>query len=192
MSATDERGERRLAAGLAALFAAVLVLAVADLVGDLAEQAELWHVVLEGSVALLALAGIASMLVRLRTLAARTFAAEGRVEGLSQRAEDLAERLEASRSEAERWRGEVSELTAGLGSAIDRQLDRWSLSVAEKEVALLLLKGLSHKEIGEVRAVGEATARQQARAVYKKAGLSGRADLAAFFLEDLLSAPREQ
>jgi DNA-binding NarL/FixJ family response regulator len=53
-------------------------------------------------------------------------------------------------------------------------------------VASLLLKGLSHKEIAEVRRVSEATARQQARAVYKKAGLSGRNELAAFFLEDLL------
>jgi DNA-binding NarL/FixJ family response regulator len=51
---------------------------------------------------------------------------------------------------------------------------------------MLLLKGLSHKEIAEVRAITEATARQQARAVYRKAGLSGRADLAAFFREDLL------
>jgi hypothetical protein len=37
-----------------------------------------------------------------------------------------------------------------------------------------------------VRSITEATARQQARGVYKKAGLSGRSDLAAFFLEDLL------
>ncbi|MBT8470373.1 MAG: helix-turn-helix transcriptional regulator [Myxococcales bacterium] len=64
--------------------------------------------------------------------------------------------------------------------------DRWRLSPAEKEVALLLLKGLSHKEIAKVRSVTETTARQQARAVYRKAGLSGRHDLAAFFLEDLM------
>lgn len=74
----------------------------------------------------------------------------------------------------------------GLGQAIDEQFDRWHLSPAEKEVGLLLLKGLSHKEVAEARAVTEATARQQARAVYKKAGLSGRHDLAAFFLEDLM------
>jgi DNA-binding NarL/FixJ family response regulator len=60
------------------------------------------------------------------------------------------------------------------------------LSPAEKEVALLLLKGLAHKEIAQARSITEATARQQARAVYKKAGLAGRNDLAAFFLEDLL------
>ena len=45
---------------------------------------------------------------------------------------------------------------------------------------------MSHKDIAEMRAVTEATARQQARAVYKKGGLSGRHDLAAFFLEDLM------
>jgi hypothetical protein len=34
--------------------------------------------------------------------------------------------------------------------------------------------------------IGETTARQQAGAIYRKAGLSGRHELAAFFLEDLL------
>jgi DNA-binding NarL/FixJ family response regulator len=53
-------------------------------------------------------------------------------------------------------------------------------------VALLLLKGLSHKEVAGLREVSETTVRQQARAIYRKAGLSGRHDLAAFFLEDLL------
>jgi DNA-binding CsgD family transcriptional regulator len=78
----------------------------------------------------------------------------------------------------------------GLGEAIDRQLDRWGLSPAEKDVALLLLKGLSHKEIGQIRGVSEATVRQQARALYQIGGLEGRHDLVAFFLEDLLG-PRE-
>lgn len=98
----------------------------------------------------------------------------------------LAARLEASEAEATRWRDEARDLVQGLGAALDRQFERWALSPAEKEVALLLLKGLSHKEIAEVRSITEATARQQARAVYKKASLSGRNELAAFFLEDLL------
>jgi DNA-binding NarL/FixJ family response regulator len=37
-----------------------------------------------------------------------------------------------------------------------------------------------------VRGVGETTVRQQSRAIYRKSGLSGRHELAAFFLEDLL------
>ena len=66
------------------------------------------------------------------------------------------------------------------------QLGRWELTAAEKEVAILVLKGLSHKEVADVRKTSERTARKQARAVYKKAGLDGRAALSAFFLEDLL------
>jgi DNA-binding NarL/FixJ family response regulator len=59
-------------------------------------------------------------------------------------------------------------------------------SPAEREVGLLLLKGLSHKEIAGVLDKSERTVRQQSLGIYKKAGLAGRAELSAFFLEDLL------
>ncbi len=49
-----------------------------------------------------------------------------------------------------------------------------------------MLKGLTHKEVAEVRATSETTIRQQALGVYRKAGLRNRSELAAFFLEDLL------
>ena len=87
---------------------------------------------------------------------------------------------------AARWAREARTLIDGLSDAIDAQLDRWKLTPAEKGVTLLLLKGLGHKEIATVREVGETTVRQQARSVYRKAGLAGRHELAAFFLEDLL------
>ena len=80
----------------------------------------------------------------------------------------------------------MRELLKGLGTAIDDQFERWGLTAAEREVAMLMLKGLSHKEIAVVRDTSERTVRQQARAIYGKANLSGRAALSAFFLEDLL------
>jgi DNA-binding NarL/FixJ family response regulator len=55
----------------------------------------------------------------------------------------------------------------------------------EREVGLLL-KGLSHKEIADARSISETTIRQQALAIYRKSGLRSRAELSAFFLEDLL------
>ena len=99
---------------------------------------------------------------------------------------DLKEQLAVIKAEAHRWRTEARDLMNGLAVALDQQSNRWALSPAEKETALLFLKGLSHKEVASVRSVSDATARQQVRAVYKKAGLSGRHDLAAFFLEDLM------
>jgi len=94
--------------------------------------------------------------------------------------------LEVARSEGAQWRTDMRELLKGLGSAIDGQFERWNLTPAEREVALLLLKGLSHKEIAVVRNASEKTVRQQASSIYNKTNLSGRAALSAFFLEDLL------
>ncbi|PYQ74569.1 MAG: LuxR family transcriptional regulator [Acidobacteria bacterium] len=88
--------------------------------------------------------------------------------------------------DARRWNQEAQDILQGLGVAIDRQFDRWGLSPAEREIALLQLKGLRHKEIADLRKTSERTVRQQALSVYRKSGLNGRNDLAAFFLEDLL------
>jgi len=74
----------------------------------------------------------------------------------------------------------------GLGETINQQFNLWQLTKAEKDIALFLLKGLSLREISQLRKVSERTVRQQAITVYNKAGLQGRAELSAFFLEDLL------
>lgn len=101
-------------------------------------------------------------------------------------ASELARDLERATDEATRWRGEARTYLDGLGEAIDTQFERWQLTPSEREVGLLLLKGLSHKEVAAIRSTSEQTVRSQAFALYRKAGLRGRHDLAAFFLEDLL------
>jgi DNA-binding NarL/FixJ family response regulator len=100
--------------------------------------------------------------------------------------------LEVARTEGAKWRSDMREVLKGLGDAIDGQFDRWGLTPAEREVALLMLKGLSHKEIAAVRESSERTVREQARSIYGKANLSGRAALSAFFLEDLLLPADQQ
>jgi DNA-binding CsgD family transcriptional regulator len=95
--------------------------------------------------------------------------------------------LELARAQGRRWRSEARTLLNGLGEAIETQFSRWNLTEAESGVALLLLKGLSLKEIATIRATSERTVRAQARSLYVKAGLTGRAALSAFFLEDLLA-----
>ena len=171
--------ERRLLIGVLVTFLGVAVLAAIDIQADLREGTAFAHVTAEGGVLLLALLG--SVFMTRRLVLTMRHARAVQKEALA-----LAGELEVTRAEASRWKSEARDLVRGLAEAIDQQFDRWCLTAAEKEVALLLLKGLSHKEIAAVRSVTEATARQQARAVYKKSGLSGRHDLAAFFLEDLM------
>ncbi len=148
-----------------ALFAVVVVLIGWDLYVDFGEGASTWHLSIEFFVFLVAVSGMVLMWRQLE----RTRS-------------DLVEAL----VEAAQWKKESSELIQGLGVAIERQFERWKLTNAEAEVGLFLLKGLSHKEIAEIRHTSERTVREQARAVYRKSGLSGRSALSAFFLEDLL------
>jgi DNA-binding NarL/FixJ family response regulator len=94
--------------------------------------------------------------------------------------------LEQIRTRSEHWNREMAGRLRELGAAIQDQFRAWGLTPAEQEVGLLLLKGFSHKEIARLRRTSEATIRQQAASLYDKADLAGRAELSAFFLEDLL------
>lgn len=97
--------------------------------------------------------------------------------------------LENGRAKGQEFRSEVRDMVKGLGQAIDTQFVKWSLTEAEREIGLLLLKGLSHKEIAMMRQSSERTVRRQASSIYSKANLSGRAALSSYFLEDLLPPP---
>lgn len=93
--------------------------------------------------------------------------------------------LDERRAERDRWRASAEQVLAGFGQAIDRQFTTWQLTRAEREVALLLLKGLGHKQVAASLGRSERTVRQQAVEAYRKAGVQGRSELAAFFLADL-------
>jgi len=60
--------------------------------------------------------------------------------------------------------------------------ETWKLTAAERDIAELMLQGLRYKQIAGKRGTSERTVRQQAQLILKKAGLDGRADLAAQFL----------
>lgn len=98
--------------------------------------------------------------------------------------------LHEHRAERDAWRASAESALAGLGRAIDERFAAWGLTPTEREIALLLLKGKSHKEIAYATGRSERTVRQHAVAVYEKSGLAGRAELAAFFLEDLMLPAR--
>lgn len=153
------------------VFAGIAFLIALDLATDQGEGAGLVHLAIEGAALIAALIGA---ILTLRTLRRTT------------------SQLTLARAEADRWQSENRELLRGLTEAIGKQFVQWGLSPAEQEIGYLLLKGLSMDEVAKVRGTSERTARDQARAIYRKASVSGRAELSAFFLEDLLVAPVNQ
>jgi DNA-binding CsgD family transcriptional regulator len=157
---------------LTALLIVIATWGVVDLALDRPESWRSLHVVVEIGFVALTLASILYLWLGW----ARTRTRLGRVE----------RRLAANAAERDHWRARATKLLRGLGTEIDAQFERWSLTPAERQVALLLLKGLGHKEAAAVLDRSERTVRQHAVSVYRKSGLGGRAELSAFFLEDLL------
>ena len=166
-----ERYRRRLVAPVV-LFAIMSVLFLVDFAEDIAKGKTPEHLVSMIAGDVLSFFGLIVMLRMI--LASRA------------RVQHLEYALDRTREDGVRYREQASQLLQGIGALIDQQFDGWGLSPSEREVGLLLLKGLSLKSIAAARDASEATVRQQAQAVYRKAKLSGRAELAAFFLEDLL------
>jgi DNA-binding CsgD family transcriptional regulator len=103
------------------------------------------------------------------------------------RGEQAAMREDLARAIAlgEAWRAGNSAALDDLAAAIREQFEAWSLTPAEADIAGLLLKGVSLRDIAALRRTAEATIRQQAQSVYRKSGLAGRRELAAYFLESL-------
>ncbi len=83
--------------------------------------------------------------------------------------------------------GKVARLSGELSQVIQKDFEEWKLTESEKEVAILLIKGLSMNEIGDLRGVKEKTVRQQATSIYTKSKCPNRHELAAKFIEDLLN-----
>ncbi len=166
----------RLDRSLLALFIACALLVVVDVATDFTGALRALHIGLELAASALAATGAA--VVWSRSVRERR--------DLRAALDKASLDVVRSRAEVDRWRAESRTAVEGLSAAIDLQFDRWALSAAERAVGSLLLKGLSHKEIAAVLGKSERTTRQQALAIYKKGSLAGRAELSAFFLEDLL------
>ncbi len=98
--------------------------------------------------------------------------------------------LASIREQREDFKRKAQRFSSQFHEAVYEQFRAWELTESEQEIAILLVKGLSMKEIALDRASKEATVRQQAMAIYKKSRLEGRNQLTAFFLEDLFSTQK--
>jgi DNA-binding NarL/FixJ family response regulator len=156
-----------------AVFLLVGVLLSFDIRDDLSKGSDVSHVVTEVSAASLCFLAFAAILFyQYRCWTSNNTALKIALRDMSE--------------EKNEWQRRARESLISLSQVIDEQFTKWSLTEAEKEVGLLMLKGLSHKEIANIRNSSEKTVRQQAGALYSKSGLDGKSQLSAFFLEDLM------
>ena len=99
---------------------------------------------------------------------------------------DLRGQLSSARGQLAKLDTRSNKLASQYRAVMQKQFDAWRLSASEQDVVIMMLKGLSFREIAELRETREKTVRQQASSVYRKAGLASRNELAAWFFEDML------
>ena len=154
------------------VLAMIGIATLVDIAFDLYYGSTVAHIAIEFFMVLLSLAGIVWLLRHLQA---------------QKRALDLLKReIAEEKQNSPATTPEGREARKKLSDMMRQQFQAWQLTGGEQEVAIFLLKGLSFKEIAGVRETHEKTVRQQASAIYKKAGVNGRHAFAAWFIEDFL------
>ncbi|WP_238321287.1 helix-turn-helix transcriptional regulator [Thioclava atlantica] len=83
----------------------------------------------------------------------------------------------------------LSAAQGAMAELMESQFRSWGLTTSEADVASFTIKGFSIAETAELRGSSEATVKSHLNAVYRKAGVSGRAQLVSVFVEELFEGP---
>ncbi len=155
--------ERRatIIAGLILLQALSALFFIGDVIADFRAVGHLDnpHLLLESVAAVALIAGVIFLMVELR--------------GLLSRMSDMQTGLDIAH-------GHLAEVIEGF-------FEDWNLTNAERDVALMILKGLDNDAIARVRNTASGTVRAQATNIYAKSSTDGRAQFISLFVEELLA-----
>ena len=83
----------------------------------------------------------------------------------------------------------VGMASAALQSVIEGHFDDWKLTPSERDVAALMVKGLSISEIAEVRGSAEGTVKAHLNAIYRKANARNRAEVLSHIMDTMIDKP---
>ncbi|SLN54917.1 Bacterial regulatory proteins, luxR family [Roseovarius albus] len=82
---------------------------------------------------------------------------------------------------------QIKVASGAFSEVLEERFQTWSLTKAEREVAILAIKGFSIAEIAELRDTKQGTIKAQCASLYRKADVSGRLQLLSVFIDDLLA-----
>ena len=152
----------------------IMILNFTDVITDIGLGIPTWHILEESFIVLISAIAMIYLSLDLRS----------RTRQLS----ELSTTLKTADQQLANITNEMKRARRVYSEVIHQQFDEWRLTESEQQVALLLLKGLSFKEIATLRSTREKTVRQQASTIYGKSGIDGRHAFSAWFLEDFMVA----
>ena len=133
-----------------------------DVVHDLREPiSDSWHIVPEAMASVALLIGIGFEVVYLLHLLQRKASLERSVGMASAQIQDI----------------------------IQFHFDTWKLTASERDVAALMIKGLSISEIASVRGSADGTVKAHLNAIYRKSNARNRAEVLSHIMDALIDRP---
>lgn len=157
---------------IAILLAIIMVLNFFDVITDVSLGVPTWHIIEESMIVLASAVGFVFLVIDILDRTKHINHLKSELDKSGIQLKNISEEMKIAR--------------AKYSEVINDQFKLWGLTKSEQEVAMLLLKGLSFREISEVRDTKEKTVRQQASSIYVKANVEGRHEFAAWFLEDFM------
>ena len=94
--------------------------------------------------------------------------------------------LRSARERSRRAEHALRQARSAFRDILEERFSQWNLTPAEQDVALFSIKGFSIQDIADLRKVSEGTIKAQTNAIYRKAGVSGRAQLLSVFIDELV------
>lgn len=82
---------------------------------------------------------------------------------------------------------QIKVASGAFTEVLEQRFRDWSLTSAERDVAILAIKGFSIAEMANLRDTKQGTIKAQCASVYRKADVAGRVQLLSIFLDDLLA-----
>ncbi len=159
---------------ITSILAIIMSLNFIDVLTDVELGVPVWHIIEESIIVLASAVAVIFLVVEMRRQSSELASLANTLSNADQQLANITSEMKSAR----RHYSEV----------IHEQFETWKLTESEQQVAMLLLKGLSFKEIAAVRSTREKTVRQQASTIYGKSGVDGRHSFSAWFLEDFLLA----
>ncbi len=87
----------------------------------------------------------------------------------------------------DRLEDQIKVASGAFNEVMEARFTSWALTTAEREVAILAIKGFSIAEMAGLRDTKQGTVKAQCASLYRKAQVAGRLQLLSIFLDDLMA-----
>ena len=153
-------------------FVLVVLSSISDIIADIGHGAHIKHILQESLICIAALGLLLMLFFNTRAQAKHNA--------------KLQQELAVATARSTQASKELVVAKRAFGEEIANQFSDWSFTDSESEIALYTLKGLSAKEIANLRNASEKTVRNQLTNVYRKSGTASKLGFIAWFMEGLL------